>query len=70
MEPVNDLPDFVYFNHSIHINKGVGCDTSGQVDRMPLMYNYASLQMEWCLDCHIVRRTKISGLGTCVQYAV
>jgi hypothetical protein len=50
---VNDLPDYVYFNHSIHINKGVGCNTChGQVDRMPLMYNYASLQMEWCLDCH------------------
>lgn len=50
---VNDLPDFVYFNHSIHINKGVGCNTChGQVDRMPLMYNYASMQMEWCLDCH------------------
>ena len=42
---VNDLPDFVYFNHSIHINKGVGCNTChGPVDRMPLMYNYASLQ--------------------------
>jgi len=50
---VNDLPDFVYFNHSIHINKGVGCNTChGPVDRMPLTYNYASLQMEWCLDCH------------------
>jgi hypothetical protein len=50
---VNDLPDFVYFDHSIHINKGVGCNTChGPVDRMPLMYNYASLQMEWCLDCH------------------
>ena len=50
---VNDLPDFVYFNHSIHINKGVGCSTChGPVDRMPLMYNYASLQMEWCLNCH------------------
>jgi len=50
---VNDLPDFVYFNHSIHINKGVGCNTChGPVDRMPLMFNYASLQMEWCLDCH------------------
>ena len=48
-----DLPDFVYFNHSIHINKGVGCNTChGPVDRMPLMYQYASLQMEWCLDCH------------------
>lgn len=50
---VNDLPDFVYFNHSIHINKGVGCDTChGKVDRMPLMWQHASLQMEWCLDCH------------------
>jgi Cytochrome c7 and related cytochrome c len=50
---VNDLPDFVYFDHSIHINKGVGCNTChGPVDRMPLMYNYASLQMEWCIDCH------------------
>ncbi|HUO60269.1 MAG TPA: cytochrome c3 family protein [Candidatus Acidoferrales bacterium] len=49
----NDLPDFVYFDHSIHINKGVGCNTChGPVNKMPLMYNYASLQMEWCLDCH------------------
>jgi len=49
----NDLPDFVYFNHSIHINKGVGCNTChGPVDRMPLIYNYASLEMEWCLECH------------------
>ena len=50
---VNDLPDFVYFNHSIHVAKGVGCNTChGPVARMPLMYNYASLQMEWCLNCH------------------
>jgi hypothetical protein len=50
---VDDLPNFVYFNHSIHINKGVGCNTChGPVDRMPLMFNYASLQMEWCLECH------------------
>jgi hypothetical protein len=50
---VDDLPDFVYFDHSIHINKGVGCNTChGPVDRMPLMYNYGSLQMEWCLNCH------------------
>ncbi len=49
----NDLPDFVYFDHSIHINKGVGCNTChGPVNHMPLMYNYASLQMEWCLNCH------------------
>src|SRR5438876_1703781 len=50
---VNDLPDFVYFNHGIHVNKGVGCETChGRVDRMPLMWQEQSLQMEWCLDCH------------------
>jgi hypothetical protein len=50
---VHDLPDFVYFNHSIHVNKGVGCTTChGQVDRMPLMWQENTLQMEWCLDCH------------------
>src|SRR5579859_7045923 len=50
---VNKLRDFVFFNHSIHVNKGVGCNTChGPVDQMPLMYQQASLQMEWCLDCH------------------
>ena len=50
---VHDLPDFVYFNHSIHVNKGVGCTTChGQVDRMPLMWQEQSLQMEWCVECH------------------
>jgi hypothetical protein len=50
---VHDLPDFVYFNHSIHVKKGVGCETChGRVDRMPLMFQAKSLQMEWCLDCH------------------
>jgi hypothetical protein len=50
---VHDLPDFVYFNHSIHVKKGVGCTTChGQVDQMPLMWQHASLQMEWCLACH------------------
>ena len=50
---VNDLPDFVYFNHGIHVNKGVGCESChGRVDRMPLTYQVNSLQMEWCLNCH------------------
>ena len=50
---VNQLPDFVFFNHSIHVNKGVGCNTChGPVDTMPLMYQQESLQMEWCLNCH------------------
>jgi Cytochrome c7 and related cytochrome c len=50
---VYDLPDYVYFNHSIHVKKGVGCETChGRVDTMPLMYQNPSLQMRWCLDCH------------------
>ena len=50
---VNDLPDFVYFNHQIHVKQGVGCVTChGPVDKMPLMYQAQSLLMEWCLDCH------------------
>jgi hypothetical protein len=49
----NDLPDYVYFDHSIHINKGVGCrDCHGPVDQMPLMFAENTLQMEWCLNCH------------------
>jgi hypothetical protein len=50
---VNDLPDFVYFNHQIHVRQGVGCVTChGQVDQMPLMYQENTLLMEWCLGCH------------------
>ena len=50
---VNDLADFVYFDHSIHVAKGVGCVTChGPVDKMPLTYKGESLQMDWCLNCH------------------
>lgn len=50
---VNDLADFVYFNHSIHVAKGMGCQTChGQVDQMPLTWREKTLHMEWCLDCH------------------
>ena len=50
---VHDLPDFVYFNHSVHVNKGIGCSSChGRVDLMPLMYQQNTLQMEWCLNCH------------------
>ena len=50
---VHDLPDFVYFNHSIHVKKGVGCETChGRVDEMPLMLQESPLTMEWCLSCH------------------
>jgi len=50
---VHDLPDYVYFSHEIHVNKGLGCASChGRVDQMPLMYAQNTLQMEWCLDCH------------------
>lgn len=50
---VNDLADFVYFDHSIHVKRGVGCVTChGPVEDMPLMWKGESLQMEWCLECH------------------
>ena len=52
-ERVHDLPEYVYFNHSIHVAKGVGCSTChGQIDNMPAVYQENSLQMEWCLACH------------------
>jgi hypothetical protein len=50
---IDDLPDYVYFNHSIHVNKGVGCSTChGRVDEMPLTWRTESLYMRWCIDCH------------------
>lgn len=50
---VHDLPDFAYFNHSIHVKQGIGCQTChGQVDQMPLMWKENTLNMEWCLECH------------------
>jgi hypothetical protein len=50
---IHDLPDFVYFNHSIHINKGIGCASChGRVDLMPLTHKVNTLYMNWCVDCH------------------
>jgi hypothetical protein len=50
---VHDLADFVYFNHSIHVSKGVACTTChGPVQEMALTWREKSLQMEWCLECH------------------
>jgi hypothetical protein len=50
---VHVLPDYVYFDHSIHVAKGVGCSTChGPVDRMPQVRQVAPLTMGWCLDCH------------------
>jgi hypothetical protein len=50
---VHRIPDFVYFNHSIHVNKGVGCSTChGQVNEMPVVWQQQAMFMGWCLNCH------------------
>jgi hypothetical protein len=50
---VHRLADFVYFNHSIHVNKGIGCSSChGSINQMPLVFQASPLNMQWCLDCH------------------
>jgi Cytochrome c7 and related cytochrome c len=50
---VHDLPDYAFFNHSIHVQKGVGCvSCHGQVDQMPMTWKAEPMTMEWCLSCH------------------
>jgi Cytochrome c7 and related cytochrome c len=50
---VNDLPDFVFFNHSAHVTHGVPCkECHGRIDQMPLTARARSLDMQWCLSCH------------------
>lgn len=50
---VHNLPDYAYFNHAIHVNMGVGCETChGRIDRMEVVAQQEPLSMSWCLDCH------------------
>lgn len=50
---VHDLPDYAYFNHAAHVNRGIGCvSCHGRVDRMDVVYQVEPLSMSWCLDCH------------------
>jgi len=66
---VHNLPDFVYFNHSIHVAKGIGCESChGRVDKMPLMRKAASLQMEWCLRCHRHPESNVRPLDQVFQF--
>ena len=52
-ERIHDLPDFAYFDHSAHVNRGVGCvSCHGRVDKMEQVYQAKPLSMSWCLDCH------------------
>lgn len=51
---VHNLPDFVYFHHAIHVQKGIPCAAChGPVDKMPLMWRESTLHMSWCLSCHL-----------------
>jgi hypothetical protein len=50
---VHDLPDYVYFNHSAHVRRGVGCvSCHGRIDTMEVVFQAKELSMGWCLDCH------------------
>lgn len=50
---VHDLPDYVYFNHSAHVVRGVGCESChGRIDKMDEVYQAKPLTMSWCLECH------------------
>lgn len=65
---VHRLPDYVFFNHAIHVNKGVGCVTChGRVDQMAAVHRVAPLTMEWCLDCHRDPKPHLRSLSTITQ---
>jgi len=61
---VHNLPQYTYFNHSIHVAKGVGCvECHDRVDEMPLMFQSKTLLMEWCLKCHRDPESRLRPLG-------
>lgn len=67
---VHDLPDFVYFDHSIHLHKGLACESChGRVDEMPLMWREETLHMEWCLDCHRQPERRLRARAALFQFA-
>jgi formate-dependent nitrite reductase cytochrome c552 subunit len=50
---IHKLPDYVYFNHSVHVNRGVSCvECHGQINKMDEVYQAKPLNMSWCLECH------------------
>jgi hypothetical protein len=65
---VNELPEFVYFNHSIHISKGVGCSSChGRIDEMPITWKTQDMEMSWCLSCHRHPATELRPLAQVVK---
>jgi hypothetical protein len=66
---VHSLAQHVYFNHSIHVNKGVGCETChGRVDQMPIVWRQEVMTMRWCLDCHQAPEKYIRPLEAVYQF--
>lgn len=62
---VHDLPDYVYFDHSAHVMRGVGCvSCHGRVDSMDVVYQVETLSMGWCLDCHRNPEPHLRPLGS------
>ncbi|HEY2801180.1 MAG TPA: cytochrome c3 family protein [Chthoniobacterales bacterium] len=50
---IHRTPDYVYFNHSIHVNRGISCyNCHGPVNHMPVVYHAKPHSMAWCLECH------------------
>jgi len=50
---IHDLPDYSYFNHAAHVNRGIGCvSCHGRIDKMEVVYQHEMLSMGWCLECH------------------
>jgi hypothetical protein len=65
---VNEIPGYVYFNHSIHINKGVGCSSChGRVDQMPITWKATDMTMGWCLSCHRQPESQLRPLSQIYQ---
>jgi len=65
---IHDLPDYVFFNHSAHVTRGIGCDSChGRVDKMEEVYQVHTLSMAWCLDCHRNPEKHLRPLETVTQ---
>lgn len=61
---VHNLPDYAYFDHSAHVNNGIGCSSChGEVDRMEGIWKTEPMTMGWCLECHRAPETEVRPLS-------
>jgi hypothetical protein len=67
---VHQTPDYVYFNHAVHVRRGVGCASChGKVNKMPVVVHDKPLSMGWCLDCHRRPEEHLRPLGEVTNFA-